>query len=382
MGKRFLTLVLLLSLFTTIWAYSISGKIVLSPGKETLTVKAFYRDANEKLHWINDTTTTVGDTFSIVGKTFPYEFIKASFYVGKELAGRFLLSNKHNDLSIIMDRGKIYLRTLSYNTENQLFQQVDSIYNLYIDNYGINVQDLNSGEIIGKQIEDENIQQEIYRYKIKQLQQNPDNYYSLMMLYDLAHSMLVNNNDSVLFYFNNLSLNLQNTPLGKLLYTTTLERQKMSVQSSSGKQIPYFEVRDVNNNLFQSSLLQNHVSLIIFSAVWCGPCQKIIPALKEIYNKYKKNGLKIVYFNLDNNTKAWKRHIRKHEMTWINVSELYPAIGFGNKGIAKKFYINSIPTIFLINKEGIIVRRFDNCINEMEILEKEVKEILKPQIRN
>lgn len=156
----------------------------------------------------------------------------------------------------------------------------------------------------------------------------------------------------------------------------------MSVQSSSGKQIPYFEVRDVNNNLFQSSLLQNHVSLIIFSAVWCGPCQKIIPALKEIYNKYKKNGLKIVYFNLDNNTKAWKRHIRKHEMTWINVSELYPAIGFGNKGIAKKFYINSIPTIFLINKEGIIVRRFDNCINEMEILEKEVKEILKPQIRN
>lgn len=378
MEKRILTTVLLLPLFTAIWAYSISGKVLTSSSPQTLTIKAFYRDANDKLHWITDTATIIDDTFSIVGEVFPYEFIKAQLYMAKELVGQFLLNRTHNNLNIIMgNSGNIYIKPLSNIEENKLFQQVDSIYNLYLDCYGSNVQDLNSGEIIGKQIADENIQQQIYQYKIQQLQKNPANYYSLMMLYDFAHSTLVNKNDSVLFYFNKLSPTLQNTLLGTLLYKTTLDRQKRSVQSSEGRKIPYFEVRDVHNNLFRSSALQNKVSIIIFSAVWCRPCQKIIPSLKEIYNKYKKTGLKIVYFNLDDNIKAWKSHIQKHKFTWINVSELYPARRFGKKGIAKDFYVNSIPTIFLINKEGVIVRRFNNCINEMEILETEVKKQLK-----
>lgn len=45
------------------------------------------------------------------------------------------------------------------------------------------------------------------------------------------------------------------------------------------------------------------------------------PLIKTLYDKYKERGLKVVYFNNDDDEVRWKSHVEKNQLTWINVSE-------------------------------------------------------------
>ncbi|MFC3365889.1 TlpA family protein disulfide reductase [Pedobacter fastidiosus] len=227
------------------------------------------------------------------------------------------------------------------------------------------------------------IQQNISPSSIREmasvLQNYPNEYFSVLALYQLTH--YDRTEDYAKVTLNTLSLlneDLQNSPLGQEIFR---EQSKLISNLESvkvGKAVPYFSVKDDNGKLFQNESLKGKPYLIVFSATWCAPCQKQLPLLKQVYEKYKPEGLKVVYFNNDSDVKRWKEHILKNKLTWINVSErLKPT----ESKIQKSFGVYAVPTCLLIDKEGKIVYNSDQDDTGLTKLDDNVKRTVKDTSR-
>lgn len=85
-------------------------------------------------------------------------------------------------------------------------------------------------------------------------------------------------------------------------------------------------------------------TLLVFSASWCRPCHKLIPLLKELYEK-KKEVMDIVYVTLDepNRLSEWNQLMEKQAIPWRSLT----VDGKINE-IRDKYKVISIPYSYLI----------------------------------
>lgn len=94
-------------------------------------------------------------------------------------------------------------------------------------------------------------------------------------------------------------------------------------------------------------------TLIDFWASWCPPCRKEMPAIVELYNKYKNKGFEIVGVSIDDKSDDWKKGITDLKITWPQMSDLQ---GWKSP-LAEAYGVTSIPQTFLLDKEGKIIAR-------------------------
>lgn len=89
---------------------------------------------------------------------------------------------------------------------------------------------------------------------------------------------------------------------------------------------------------------ENKYTLLVFSASWCAPCHKLIPLLKELYEK-KKEVMDIVYVTLDepNRLSEWNQLMEKQAISWRSLT----VDGKINE-IRDKYKVFSIPYSYLI----------------------------------
>ena len=112
----------------------------------------------------------------------------------------------------------------------------------------------------------------------------------------------------------------------------------------------------------------NKYTLVDFWASWCGPCMGEVPHLKQTYDKFHKKGFEIYGVSFDRDRDKWLAAVREHGMGWVQVSDLN---GFDNLA-AKDYAVQSIPSNFLIDAQGVIVaknlRGEDLCSKVAELL--------------
>ena len=94
--------------------------------------------------------------------------------------------------------------------------------------------------------------------------------------------------------------------------------------------------------------LRGKLVLVDFWATWCPPCRKEMPQVVQIYNRYKNSGFEIMGVSLDSNYSALKKFKDQYGMTWPMTMDKY-------KEISKKWGVETIPTMVLIDQNGIIV---------------------------
>jgi thiol-disulfide isomerase/thioredoxin len=96
--------------------------------------------------------------------------------------------------------------------------------------------------------------------------------------------------------------------------------------------------------------------LIDFWATWCGPCRVEIPHLKEIHEKYGKDGLVVVGLTFDDpveDQEAVKEFVKQFSMDY--------QVAFAPKAIYQFFNGNAvamqIPQTFVFGSDGKLIRR-------------------------
>jgi thiol-disulfide isomerase/thioredoxin len=112
-----------------------------------------------------------------------------------------------------------------------------------------------------------------------------------------------------------------------------------------------FSLADPNGAPVKLSDYKGKVVLLNFWATWCGPCKVEIPWFIEFEKTYKDRGLVTLSVSMDDD--GWKAVKPFMAQKAIN----YPVM-VGNDRVAELYGgIDSLPTTFLIDREGRIASR-------------------------
>ncbi len=117
-----------------------------------------------------------------------------------------------------------------------------------------------------------------------------------------------------------------------------------------------------------SAQYKDKVTLVIFWASYAQPFTDDLEAIKAVYAKHQKAGFEILGINLDPDLTMLAAYMKQHGISWQNLREApkeqgQPPGDFG-------FGIVSIPTMFLVNKQGIVeggitVRNLDIAVDAL-----------------
>lgn len=116
---------------------------------------------------------------------------------------------------------------------------------------------------------------------------------------------------------------------------------------------PDFTQNDPDGNPVTLSSLRGKYVLIDFWASWCAPCRDENPNVVKNYNKYKDKGFDIIGVSLDQDKDSWLKAIEDDGLTWHHVSDLK----YWDNEVSDLYYINEIPSSFLLDKDGRIIAK-------------------------
>lgn len=111
---------------------------------------------------------------------------------------------------------------------------------------------------------------------------------------------------------------------------------------------PDFEAKTLDGERVRLSELKDRTVLLNFWASWCGPCRRELPSIVKLHEEFKDKGLVILGVN-DEDKGTAKSFAGKMGLT-------FPTIDDSRQKLHRDYRVNSIPTIFLIDREGKIVR--------------------------
>jgi thiol-disulfide isomerase/thioredoxin len=99
--------------------------------------------------------------------------------------------------------------------------------------------------------------------------------------------------------------------------------------------------------------LRGKVVIIDFWATWCPPCRHISPDLVTLYKKYHSKGLEIVGVSVDSDMGGLVKVVKDEGIPWPQYCD-----GKGqDNAVAAQFGIEEFPTIYLVNKQGVVVNK-------------------------
>lgn len=105
--------------------------------------------------------------------------------------------------------------------------------------------------------------------------------------------------------------------------------------------------------------------LVVFWASWCGPCRQEIPALKNIYKKYK-NKVDFVSISTDENERLWKRALDKEMMPWRQFILSEKSNEYEKNEIFFQLS-KSIPYTLLMDKDMKVIKSHVGLMSNVEL---------------
>jgi thiol-disulfide isomerase/thioredoxin len=137
--------------------------------------------------------------------------------------------------------------------------------------------------------------------------------------------------------------------------------------------IPDFKLPDLNGKRTSYSELKGtNLTILDFWATWCKPCQRSIPAMVELYDRYQPEGVEIIGINIDS-----PRNLPKVRPVSASLGINYPVLLDSNSELMGKLHVTVVPTLLILDtNDEIIYRHQGYRPGDEKVLEEKLDELL------
>jgi thiol-disulfide isomerase/thioredoxin len=125
--------------------------------------------------------------------------------------------------------------------------------------------------------------------------------------------------------------------------------------------LPEVNYIDTTGKAYTHDALTGKIVLVNFWATWCHPCQKEIPDLSKIYDKYKDKGVVFLGVMTDSPDSQQLLNFQSdHDMT-------YPVVRANSDLMTSFNYPDSLPTTLIYDRRGRQVVNRVGALHEREL---------------
>jgi peroxiredoxin len=186
----------------------------------------------------------------------------------------------------------------------------------------------------------------IKKEQMEFVKQNKDKYYSLWLFKRnfLSPYSIQKYYDTLLKLFASFPVGLRNSFEG----VEILKTMNGVMNTKKGYKASLFTAKDISGAAINLKNYKGKYVLLTFWASWCGPCLQEMPAIKKIRDSYSTDKLKVISISIDSDSAAFVKAMTANKMNWTNILDR-------ERDIYMRYGGKPIPSLYLINKEGIIV---------------------------
>jgi peroxiredoxin len=149
-----------------------------------------------------------------------------------------------------------------------------------------------------------------------------------------------------------------------------LSTQPAAAILQKGEKAPAIRLVTTSGQPVTLANYQGYVLVMDFFATWCIPCKESIPHLNSLSRKYGKQGLQILGVSVDEGSdRDVKNFIVDRKIS-------YP-VAISSEDMQTDYGLRSIPTIYVINKKGIVAEKFQGYSDQTaKAMEDTIKRLL------
>jgi thiol-disulfide isomerase/thioredoxin/uncharacterized membrane protein YcgQ (UPF0703/DUF1980 family) len=349
--------------------YSITGKI------EKFKGTIYLKKAIDSGYYFND---VIKDSAVVTDGNFEFKISKKNaiplpFYIetDKTRTFRFLLEPENQQ--IIID-------SLYYNVSPKIIYKNSTILNeelilkerraIALNEFKAEFEKIQSPNFPKDSIEKiafnarEKLNEQSYLTIINFIKDYPNSYVGF---WEIAINTSYNGfNEELENAYNNLSVKIKQSEVAKVFENNMTNAKTLKI----GRYFPKIKLKNKGLKEVDFTTKENsnpNYTLIDFWFSYCGPCIAQFSKLRKLYTEYNSNQLKIISISTDKtkNIDNWYKVMEQYNIPWLNLLD-------ENGAKTTALGVNSFPTNYLLNKEGIILKKNISLV-ELEELLKEVE---------
>jgi thiol-disulfide isomerase/thioredoxin/outer membrane lipoprotein-sorting protein len=140
-----------------------------------------------------------------------------------------------------------------------------------------------------------------------------------------------------------------------------------------GKIAPVVALKTLTGDPIDLVNLRGKIILLDYWATWCGPCRDQMPAIAKLHQQVRDQGVVVLGVNRDESAETALKYLRENKYDW---QSLYDGRGAGpsKPDTIPTFKVDAIPTLILIDREGIVR---DYQVGSGDTTEKAIRESLR-----
>ncbi len=129
-----------------------------------------------------------------------------------------------------------------------------------------------------------------------------------------------------------------------------------------GSIAPNFVLQSVDGDRIELKDLKGKGVFLNFWGTWCGPCKQEFPYMANQYEVFKDRGVEIVAVNVAESKIAVKNFMESYGVN-------FPVALDKDRQVTEAYDITPLPTTFLINPEGKVIKVIKGTMTERNVYE-------------